>query len=161
MLRRRARTILYGIEAIMLLITLSITVPYRSVEPRLTPYVTRYMSMIKKVCRDGEYNRPHRRIIGFGETRNIDKDSADTIGWCMIRWGQYRITIDEPFFNGLSEDGKFQLMAHELTHCVLGLDHRDDVVDYMNSEFVEQDPVMVEAEIMMDAEAICKMRGKR
>lgn len=158
---RRVRNIVYGIEAILLLITMSLTVPYRSVEPRLKPYVDRYMTMIKQVCRNGEYNHPRRRFIGFGETRNIDKDSADTIGWCQFRWGQYRIIIDEPFFNTLSESSKFQLIAHEMTHCVLMLDHRDDVTDYMNSEFTEQDPTLVEAEIMMDAEAICRMRGKR
>lgn len=61
--------------------------------------------------------------------RKIDKPG--TVGMCITYPGGFKIiTLDsEYWYNTLDEDQKEFLVYHELGHCLLGQDHREEMVE--------------------------------
>lgn len=162
MLAKMARYLVYGLEAILILFSVAVASPYVSVDSKLKPYHDEYMRMVKEVCRPGEYNKPIKRVVGFGDTAAVDKDSPDAIGWCLSTNLGYKIMIDRKFWLSLDTDEKFQLMAHEMSHCVLGLEHRLHGYDYMAPAFFKLEPRIMRDQVRLDIEARCVLsREKR
>src|SRR5690606_6000603 len=56
---------------------------------------------------------------------------GDTVGMCLrIPGGNRVILIDNEQWDELTIDEQFFVVAHELGHCILDLDHRPDYFDY-------------------------------
>lgn len=85
------------------------------------------------------YVRDFETKIGVPVT-NVDikfgKLKAPTIGMCYDGGQFNQIQIDPDFWQTMNEDGREQLMYHELGHCVLGQGHNNEtaILDNMNVE---------------------------
>lgn len=85
------------------------------------------------------YVRDFETKIGVS-VNNVDikfgKLKAPTIGVCYDGGQFNQIRIDPDFWETMDENGKEQLMYHELGHCVLGLGHNNELstLDNMNVE---------------------------
>lgn len=92
----------------------------------LKPYITEFYDHLERVCPETHDLRNERYSIGFGDT-----DSDGTIGYCAPLLNGYQIVIDKDFWNRASLEDRSNLMYHELTHCVLGVQHSSDEKNYM------------------------------
>lgn len=67
--------------------------------------------------------------IQFGE---VDQSKADVVGTCYrypLGAGNH-INIDKVRWDRMSADDQKMVVYHELGHCILGRDHRNDMVTY-------------------------------
>lgn len=63
------------------------------------------------------------------------KDNPDSIGVCFYT-GNYEpieVLINERTWSQMTEECQDQLIYHELGHCLLKQDHRDDYISIMNA----------------------------
>ncbi len=69
-----------------------------------------------------------RLIIEYGDPSPMSDNSA-TVGVCWHLPLQVpRIVVDREFWDMINDDAKEQLIFHEMGHCVLGQDHRENSV---------------------------------
>lgn len=98
----------------------------------LRPYVDEFMGIAKSVCPHDRLFLPNKTVIRFGKPSEFEKyEKLLEVGYCKLSPFEYEIVINKEFFEQESEANKSQIMAHELTHCVLGEDHSDSDHDYM------------------------------
>lgn len=55
----------------------------------------------------------------------------DVIGVCSGNSLFRQVALSKEWYDFASEDDRRQLLYHEFTHCVLDVDHTDDVSNYM------------------------------
>jgi hypothetical protein len=101
--------------------------PLKIINPELQPYYNHFMMTAKAYCDERDLNQPDRIEIDFSSTmdRNI-------LGYCM-RYGDlsYFLKIQKQFWDRATDAEKYQLVIHELTHCVMREGHSDDRKHYM------------------------------
>jgi hypothetical protein len=67
-------------------------------------------------------------IIKFGDPKTISGKS-NVVGLCQMGSQTTPIvTIDQTFWNNTTEDLKQELIDHELGHCILNRQHRNDLL---------------------------------
>lgn len=92
------------------------------VEQSLAPYYEEFTAKVP--C-----YKPARQIeIVYGQLEE------PTIGLCETYPFGWKITVDGVYWNRASDLDKYELMTHELTHCVLNKMHTNDPNDYMYPE---------------------------
>lgn len=111
------------------------------IDGELKPYYTEVIDIVKDVCPATINSIPHQI--------SVVKESlgSDIIGRCSYYFVGFRIQVDESFFKYASDDARFQLMAHELTHCLIQIKHLDDWDHYMYPHFFTVPRIKLERQI--------------
>lgn len=122
---------------ITLLAALAMIAPIYKVDPVIEPYVEEFKSIGQSVCNKVDYFTPPKTIIQFKKSLLTEKENI--IGVCYRSNISYKIEYDEDYFYGLSPTSKKALVFHELTHCMLLIDHSEDRHNYMYENLVELD----------------------
>jgi hypothetical protein len=93
----------------------------------LKPYKNAALDIIKQHCIKGQYFDPPKQFLYF--TNLPDNE----IGECDIprSYAYYIIKIDSSYWNRATEEQRYEVMVHEMTHCTLFLQHSDDKNNYM------------------------------
>lgn len=97
----------------------------KGIDPELEPYYTEVLVFIKNKCTEKQYNNTELFNVKFGELK--DKD----IGMCLRGLVAYKIIIDPRYWNRCDTNTRFQLVAHEMMHCLLHIEHSIDRNDFM------------------------------
>lgn len=127
--------------------------PEHIVDKDLQSYVTEYYKLLETRCpskKMGIYPRGNYTIkLGSAE--------GDTwVGICYWNGDGYEITIDQDYwFSRSTPNSRIHLMNHELSHCVLGKMHVDDVNHYMNWELTPVPTLQLQSQLLEDMEAFC------
>lgn len=91
------------------------------------PYYNEFMEIVKEYCSEDQYFHPNFKI-------EFHRLPGKEIGSCLTRPDRFIIYIDLDYWNtpvSNSEEKRYSLMFHELSHCILDLDHSDDPENYM------------------------------
>lgn len=92
----------------------------------LEPYKIEVLNIVKQQCKEGEYNNPEKQLLYFKEL------STDTIAECSSNYNvYYKIEVNPNYWNKYNEADKFQIIAHEMFHCLFGMDHSPDKHNFM------------------------------
>lgn len=100
--------------------------PYKSVSPEFKPYYNEFMGYVQNKCTEKQYNNPYKIII---DTNSFI--TGDIVGVCLRSIYSYRIYIKTDFWKTANDIAKYGVIMHELTHCVLRMDHSEDPNNYM------------------------------
>jgi hypothetical protein len=107
-----------------------IVIPYKSVNQTLDVYYTNFNNKVIEKC-GNKYNS-NKHIIRFA------KLIRPTIGQCSSVLGGFMIEIDALFWDIANENDKYNVMTHELSHCILKENHSiTDYPHYMNDTMNE------------------------
>ena len=121
--------------------------PRHSINEKIRPYANEFLSVVQEHCSVYQYHGLDGGVIEFS------KLESPKIGICYNHITFYNVKIDEAYFNVSTEKTRFQLIAHELSHCMFGIDHIIDYNHYMNpvlNEDLEKDVVKKQvAEILI------------
>lgn len=97
------------------------------VDTNLKPYVQSYYKLLDQFCPNKNFEHSKYYTIEFGN--GGDK----WIGVCYWKINGYHIKIDKDFWdNEATDSDRYQLMYHEMAHCLIDKDHVDDKHNYMN-----------------------------
>lgn len=99
--------------------------PFKQTNVDLVPYVEDYKRLLNNHC-SKPIKIPNQFFVNFGD---LPKEWAGVCNGGTLFYG--KVTIDRLYWKGLSEDSRYELIFHELSHCILGLDHTDDSNNYM------------------------------
>lgn len=113
----------------LLLLGLVLLLPYTKIDPVLGMYYNTIKYAVDRDCPSQDYYHPNQILMKF------DNLQGQTIGMCTRTINRYTIRIDSSWWSEARQDERFQLMAHELSHCILGADHVDDRHSFMSSTF--------------------------
>jgi len=94
---------------------------YLDAEVPLDVYVSRFKDDAISIGRDIKYPD---LAVKFGKTK--DDQNKNRIGYCTHMGPLALIVIDEEFFNNSDDLTREALVYHEMGHCVLGRNHRED-----------------------------------
>lgn len=101
--------------------------PIHYVNPKIEPYYKEFFSYVYPQCRKDQINYPKQTVIDFGSMPD-----SDDIGYCVLLKGvRFKITLNKKYFDKATEEQRFILVAHELTHCVFLRDHSASPFHYM------------------------------
>jgi hypothetical protein len=120
---------LYAIRVVSLLLVIFFAIPTKQVDSELEPYYTEVMNVIKEECPSLKVPRRIKVLLTNEDLSPFG--NPFTVGICYFMGGQFKVLIKESYFYNSIEQEKFALVAHELTHCVLGYMHSDDPSDFM------------------------------
>lgn len=113
----------------MIMTELAIIMPFHYVENELTGYVKEFQQIGATVCADVDYFIPSKTIILL--KNGLWNSTTQMIGLCKIDPVSFEIYIDEKYFLQANDLDRKTTVFHELTHCMLGIDHSEDSKDYM------------------------------
>ena len=101
--------------------------PIKSIDPQLKPYYNEYLLLAKLYCNEKDLNIPRRISIQLS-----DWMEEGTLGFCIqYPTMSYFIRIQETYWNKANEAQRYQVIVHELSHCVMREGHSDDPHSYM------------------------------
>lgn len=127
--------------------------PFHSVDKGLAPYINNSMKIVEQKCKPGGYFKgyynPGKRIIKF------EKLEDDVIGYCLKELNSYEISIDPDHWKKSNENGRYQLIMHEISHCVINKKHVDNYENYMYPIEVTLSKEQVEQQFIKDLEEYC------
>lgn len=106
---------------------------YLKSNTELLNYYIEYKEMFESVCARDDVNRlmPDKAIIKFAPTSDPNQKGR-AIGVCTTYdTGDWVIRIDPEFYKTASNEDRYSVVMHELTHCVLHMDHSSDQGNYM------------------------------
>jgi len=95
-----------------------------NIDPEIQPYVDRFLAEAAQRGINIDLEES-----GLDIRFEIDISTADYAGVCRFRLGSNEIGIDRERWDASSERRKEWLIYHELGHCVLDRDHRNDRFD--------------------------------
>ena len=113
------------VKYVLLFLCLYSLTPINYCSKDLKPYRNELLALTKQYCKPGQYYNPAHKFLHFRKMKD------HIIGYCSPTLVGYSITIDPTYWNRTSEDDRFQLIAHEISHCILGKDHVEDMHNYM------------------------------
>lgn len=101
--------------------------PEHKVDPRLKEIVDEVQDTITSVCSPNKPYYPRRTYIQIGKLK------LPIIGICETAYnGDFKITISEDFYKNSNPTTLYSVVAHEMTHCELHLEHSNIPYSYMN-----------------------------
>lgn len=116
----------YGIILTTILFELNMLTPSQRVNKIFIPYYEEFIGYVQQKCKEDEYSLPRQIVIDFG---NPAKDTA--IATCSYSYFRFTIDVDKEYWDRADEDGKYATIFHELSHCILHMEHVDDPKHYM------------------------------
>lgn len=108
----------------------------RPQDPELSPYISEFVDIVKTV------KGPAGAILDTDRAKGLqitfsDKIPAGYFAWCSSEYTlgvrQYEVRVSRPDWDGFNESLRRLVIFHELSHCVLGLEHDPDPHSYMAS----------------------------
>lgn len=124
---------------------------YKKVDDQLKPYVDDYNVLLKYHCPKLVPTNNYSITI----VNRFDK--PDWIGLCTNKMNGYSIEILKSFWDDSNPVERRQLIYHELSHCILGLGHRDnDPSHYMYPQILYVPYETYLKQTMDDIEAYCR-----
>lgn len=99
------------------------------IESAVKPHYIEFMSLVTQYCKEDQYFHPHFKI----QFRHLPNS---IIGLCSIYPRSFIVYFDKKFWDDNEDLARFQLVAHELSHCILGLEHVKDPYNYMAPSFI-------------------------
>lgn len=107
----------------ILLIFLHIPVSLANIDLELSPFYYDFLKLIPKSC----------KFEGLQDIKfSILKKTV--LGECTQYLSHSKIEINSVYWEVLTDSQKKQLMYHELSHCILDINHSLDKNNYMTSE---------------------------
>lgn len=102
-----------------------VTPTSKEIDKSINVHYTHYMRLVDEFCTKDQYFNP----ISY----NITLKSLERpyIGFCHYIGSYYEITLSRSYWMTSSDDDRFQLLAHELTHCLFEAEHTDDPNNFM------------------------------
>jgi hypothetical protein len=99
----------------------------RFIEPELLPYAEFYYDKLASVCKNSPLLRDEFISIKFVP------DNSEWIGLCAYRINGFQILVNARYWYSIktTDSERKLLIYHELSHCVLGQPHVEDIDDYM------------------------------
>lgn len=142
------------LSILLLVELLCVFKPAREIDNELGPYVSNYLDLVKEEC--PRVSLPRQVIIKFS------KLPSGVMAWCVPRPAGFKIEINEETWGFETVEGRYSLVVHELSHCVLGLPHSQDEYNYMYyNDKNDLHPEIVDIQLRKDAKDFCKKRGFR
>lgn len=117
--------------AIYLLSLLCILGPISLNNKTLEPYKEEVLAIIQEHCNMFQYNNPIDQFLYFKRLND------GVVAQCLYSPFFYTIEVDPDYWKHMTEDERFQTMAHEMTHCTLLLQHVDNPYNYMYYRMVD------------------------
>jgi len=125
--------------------------PKYDVDPTLERHYKEYVDLYNEVCPMAHYAKPVQMSIHF------DDLEGRIIGYCREYLGGWEIRIDKTFWGYSNNIYKESLIKHELSHCILKIDHNDRIKGhYMNSEMSYTPPEMLDLQVRGDMVKRCR-----
>lgn len=125
--------------------------PIRYVNTELLPYYNKFMDFTTQICTKDKYFYPNKIYIGFSSLK------GNVIGECSVSREAFYINIKSDYWFHSKDSVRESLMFHEMTHCVLKMDHVDDRNNYMNPEINEDlTKEQIEAQLIQNLNKRCK-----
>lgn len=145
------KVIKYFLLTFLLVLSVAKFAPVNHTDKELQTYVDNYMFFVDNFCTKDQYWYPSRARI------YLTKLEGETIGTCAYMYPRtFDIMIDETFFNAAEPLQRFQLIAHEMRHCLFLVDHKQDPHNYMAPYFVKLTKDELYKQIAQDLEESCK-----
>lgn len=134
--------------------------PVNYVDKELKPYYDQYMTFVNGYCDKDDYFYPNKVSIKIADIRQQDPDSIlQTIGYCesdsTSLMKSFNIVIDRSSFNNMTKLERFQLVAHEMRHCLFLADHSLDPSNYMYPEMQSISEYQLYSQIVDDISRSC------
>lgn len=86
------------------------------------------LNTIKLYCRPDQYFNPTQKTLSKAFLE------SPIIGLCETdKHSYYNISIDVPFWTQATKDIQYELMAHEMSHCLFFRNHVDNKNNFMYS----------------------------
>lgn len=121
------------------------SIPEERIDYRVKPHYDAIKGIILSECPD--MYLPNRIIIEVTDTvypKALDPLDT-TIGTCVFMGGQFKILLKKSYYVNSLEEEQYNLVAHELGHCILGQLHNDipshfmyPTVGYLNKDLVNE-----------------------
>lgn len=127
-------------------------IPLYYVNKTLKSYHKEILDIVKQYCKPNQYFNPHRQLIYFETLKD------DAVGVCMMNNFSYIIKIDPKNWAISNEDERFEIITHEMAHCLLKKQHVDNSKNYMYYSIAQLNKEIVKEQFITDLEAYC---GKR
>lgn len=109
------------------------------------------MNIVNQFCKPSQYWYPKRVRIYITDLKD------PTIGLCSFSYpSAFDITIDRSEFSKFSVPERFQLVAHEMRHCLFRVGHSDDPNNYMAPEFIHIDKDVLAEQVVEDIANSCQ-----
>lgn len=111
---------------LLLVYLITSNLPYKAttIDPVFVNYYTEFETIVKQYCTEDQYFHPNCKIEFHEFVKN-------EIGMCLGKPNKYTIWIKKKYWDEGSDNEKFSLLIHELSHCELDLDHDPDPNNYM------------------------------
>lgn len=113
------------LTSLLLLSCLYVVYPYRHIQKEFRPYYSNYKTLLSVYC-PNQY-KTGGESIEFG-TRHRNNDE---IAYCAIFPFKWKIFVDVDYWKLASPEKKLTIIRHELSHCMLGVDHSLDKNNFM------------------------------
>lgn len=123
--------------------------PVNHVDKALKPIVNDLYKEVYTYCKPGQYHNPIKRSFIITHLKYPE------IGECYVNPSFFIIKVDPDFWHTASNDDKFQLLAHEMAHCLLHKDHVDNPNNYMYYELRKLKKKVVREQFIVDLEEHC------
>jgi len=109
-----------------ILFSLVVLFSVHSIAGELKDIYIEVLDIIKLYCKPGQYFNPPNKSLYM-----TDLD-LPTIGQCITdKYDFFNIYIDRTFWKMSSKDIRFELVAHEMTHCLFFRNHVDNSSNFM------------------------------
>lgn len=140
----------YGLIMVLTIICVSHWVPINHVDKELKPYYDDYMFLANSFCTPEQYWYPSKVRIYLTDLQ------GQTIGTCAYRYpSAFDIMIDRTFFKAVDDVKRFQLLAHEMRHCLFVVDHNPDPNNYMAEYFPSIPKFILYRQVIDDLKKSC------
>lgn len=124
-------------------------IPFNDIDRQLKPIVKDLMNDVHAHCKPGQYFNPDKRFIEFANLKDSD------VGECTTSKNYYIISIDRRYWYRINEDERYDIMAHELAHCLLFKEHVDNPDNYMYYRTTDLKKAQIKQQFIQDLEEHC------
>lgn len=140
------------LQVVLALSVIAYTVEFirgNKIDSRIEPEYTTLQMLYKIGCS----KTPPRHSIFISKLKDSERG---VVGVCLKGLFRDTIIIDEDFFNLGDKNYVEATLAHELSHCFLGLSHRNTAGSYMNENVPSQlSRIRLYAEFLLDVRENC------
>jgi hypothetical protein len=93
------------------------------------------MREVRLNCNASQYKMPHQYSLTFENldfnwremiSSVVEEEGTVTLGSCVSTPGRHTMVINSRTWDVLSEPERYQLVAHEMIHCLFDERHSDD-----------------------------------
>ena len=111
--------------SVVISLVLFLITPVYYTEKELKSIQDEYMSIVNLYCNKNQYFHSNKIILKFS---NLQEEH---VGLCTTFISGYKIEIDKQFWEKSNKDTQFQLLVHEMRHCMFKADHSENENNYM------------------------------